>query len=120
MAKTSPVADLEELKAQVAELQSQVKALMAARSQAGPGKNQLDILPTPFTEKAKMAYAIENFTGKALLQVTDMSGKIIKTLLLTQASGQVELNQIPTAAGQLIFSIYNNGQLVISRQSVKM
>lgn len=118
--KTDHAAELEELKAQVAELQAQVKMLMAARSQAGTGKNQLDIIPTPFTERTRMIYALENFTGKALLQITDMSGKIIKTLPLTQAGGQVEINQLPPAAGQLIFSIYNNGQLAISRQSVKM
>jgi hypothetical protein len=116
-------AEVQDLKAQLAQLQQQVQNLQgssAASKLNMTGNNSLSIVPTPFHDRATVAYAIDNFKGNAVLRVTDSKGVLLKAVPLTQAKGQVEVNQLTTTGGMLVFSILVDGQMVVSKQSVSM
>jgi choice-of-anchor B domain-containing protein len=53
----------------------------------------LSAYPNPFTDVISISYDISNLTGDALLELTDMSGRIISSVTLKQGSNKIELNE---------------------------
>ncbi|MFY7965741.1 MAG: hypothetical protein ACOVO1_12655, partial [Chitinophagaceae bacterium] len=117
--------EIDELKLQVSELQTQVKALLEARNYSTPCKvetpkaNTLEVVPTPFANNAKAIYSIDNFNGEASLQVADLSGKVLKSFTINQAKGQIEIGTMQTSTSTVVFTIVSGGKLLVSKKSIK-
>lgn len=116
-------AEVQDLKAQLAQLQQQIQILQGNNTTSKTdiaGNNSLSIVPTPFQNRATVAYNINNFKSNAILRINDSKGLVLKTIPLTQAKGQVEVNQLTATGGMVVFSIWVDGQMVVSKQSVSM
>jgi hypothetical protein len=114
-------AEVKDLKNQLILLQQQVQAILNGNTRAAAtGNNTMSIVPTPFRDKATVAYSIENYSDNAMLRVMDSKGLLLKTIPLRQQKGQVEVYQPAIAGGVLVFSIMVDGKTIISKQSIGM
>lgn len=112
--------ELATTKQELAELRAQINALAGTKlASSSSNSGTLDIIPTPFSNTVKAVYTITGFTGTAALQITDINGAVLQTIPIRQASGQIELNNIRTAAGTVIFSIITEGKNIVSKRSIK-
>lgn len=112
--------ELAATKQELAEIRAQVNALAGTKTTVTASPvSTLDIIPTPFNNTTKAVYAIAGFTGTAALQVTDVNGAVLQTIPIRQAKGQMELNNIRTAAGTVVFSIIADGKNIVSKRSIK-
>lgn len=118
--------EIEELKAEVNDLKKQVNALLEFNNYSknikleNANTNSLEIIPTPFENKTKAFYNIENFSGEAILQVLDISGKVLQVIPIKQSSGQIQIEHLQTASSTVIFNIISGGKLLISKKSIKI
>ena len=80
----------------------------------------LNIGPTPFTGYAKAMFSIADFKGNTTLQILDINNNLIKAFPIKNATGQIELNNIRTPAGQLIINIVSDGKILISKRTMKL
>ncbi len=116
--------EFDDLKAELADLRVQMKAILEARNYspcavAQPNNNTLEIVPTPFADNAKAIYSLDDFSGEALLQVTDINGKMLKTFPIRQAKGQVDIGMINSSTTTVVFTIVSNGKIAITKKSIK-
>ena len=80
----------------------------------------LNIGPTPFTSYTKAMFSIADFKGNTILQVLDINNSLIKAFPIKTATGQIELNNLRTPAGQLIINIVSDGKIIISKRTMKL
>lgn len=113
--------DVDQLRQEVDALKQQVQLLMKALQTpiVQAGANTLEIVPTPFDKQATAQYSLENFSGKALLQVSDASGRVLKTFPVPAAKGSIAVGNFWAADGVLVFSIIDSGKVVISVRSMR-
>jgi hypothetical protein len=111
--------ELATVKQELADLKSQVKALLEAKT-LSVNSNLLEIVPVPFSNKALISYSIVDFKSNTSLEIFDAKGSLVKTLPINQASGQIELNNIEVAKGLTVFSIVSGGKNIISKKAIKM
>jgi hypothetical protein len=120
------VKNLNKLQQQVAELQMQVKALLENLNYATSSKveqqntNTLEVVPTPFNSNAKVIYSISDYQQGTILQVIDISGKILKTFPVRESRGQIEIGSLQASSTTVIFNIINQGRLLISKKSISL
>lgn len=121
--KMAPQEDMDAIKAELATLKAQMAVLMAAQDRANAVSgnipaSSLDIVPTPFSDHAKVIYTIAGFKGSAALQVTDANGVLLQTIPLASEKGAVELDNIKS--GVVLVSIVVEGKILVSKRSVKL
>lgn len=114
---------IRELKEEVEQLKQLVNTLMKAGNYSpltNSGRNSLSIVPTPFSNNAVAVFDIQEAGFKGgTLQVVDINGRLIKSLAINQAKGQVAIGDISTAASAVIFNIVSDGRIIISKKSIK-
>ncbi len=124
-ADNAEYSEVEEMKAQIAELQSQIKILLEANARtantaAVPNKSaRLDIYPSPFTNETKVSYATDNTDGNTILQVSDVNGRILKSYPVSNKQGVIQINDVEVSKGLVIFNLISNGKLLASKKSIK-
>ncbi|MEO6729771.1 MAG: tail fiber domain-containing protein [Ferruginibacter sp.] len=74
-------------------------------------------VPNPHTGNTLINYYVPLNSGKAVLNITDMKGALIKSFNLKDGQGQVNL-QSKLAAGTYQYSLFINGQLSETKQMV--
>lgn len=74
-------------------------------------------IPNPHTGNTLINYYVPLNSGKAVLNITDMKGALIKSFSLKDGQGQVNL-QSKLAAGTYQYSLFINGQLAETKQMV--
>jgi hypothetical protein len=82
--------------------------------------NSLEIIPNPFNMTTKVKFNIVDFKEKAVLQISNTLGTVIKLVPIAQPKGQIELNNIAVTSGNLIFTIVSNGKSIISKNAIKL
>jgi len=75
--------------------------------------------PNPFTQKTVINYFLPQKVNNAALTITDMNGKLMKTVTLTQAGkGQVVVEAGQLSAGTYKYALIVNGQLIDAKSMV--
>lgn len=116
--------EISALKAQVAQLQAQVNALLEARNfspatDAEQG-SALEVVPTPFDSKVSVVYALPKLTPGTVLKITDAEGRLIKVLPVSQSKGTIEVGQLSTSSSLVVFTLESGNKVLLSRRSVKL
>ncbi len=115
-------AKIDSLKKQVAELRSMVLTNVTA-----PGKNIIRQVitgasleqnsPNPFSGSTKIAYTLPQQYATAQVNITDMSGKIVKQVNVSGAGkGNLQLDTKALSLGTYNYSLFVDGQLVGTKQ----
>ena len=74
--------------------------------------------PNPFSEKTTISYSIPASTGKAILAIFDLSGKMLQQYNLLQGKNQLTINGNTLQAGMYIYTLLADGQEVVSKRMV--
>jgi hypothetical protein len=75
--------------------------------------------PNPFNRNTVINYFVPQKTGTAVMNITDMNGKLIKTTTLTtQGKGQLVLEAGQLPSGTYQYSLIVNGKLVDTKKMV--
>lgn len=83
-------------------------------------KNNISVWPNPFTDFTVLEYNLTE-NNNAFVEITDLTGKVIKTIRINDNSGKVELNLSQHAEGVYQYRFINgnleieNGKLVLVR-----
>ncbi|UAY53123.1 hypothetical protein [Ferruginibacter albus] len=112
------------LENRVTKLENALKALLNIAANCPPivasNTCTLDISPVPFSNATTVNYAIQNFSGNGILQVTDLSGNLLKSYPISQENGQMAVTDISGPDAVLIFSIVSNNKVLISKKSIRI
>jgi flagellar biosynthesis chaperone FliJ len=75
--------------------------------------------PNPFHKQTRIGYFIPEQTQRASLEISDLSGRILKNILIdARGAGQVELEAYALSAGQYTYRLILDGQSIAVRQMV--
>ena len=75
--------------------------------------------PNPFNQNTMINYSLPEKAGNAVINITDMNGKVIKTVPLTEkGKGQLVLEAGQLAAGTYRYSLIVNGKLLDTKKMV--
>ena len=75
-------------------------------------------VPNPFSDKTRIAYELPQNIGKAQIIITDLSGKLIKTIALNDCCGEVEVSAHDLSDGTFIYSLVGNGKVLKTNKMV--
>lgn len=136
-------AELEEVKATIDEqlqakdleienLQKQIDELKAlVTNTTSTNTQQVDIkgvgaasyleqnTPNPFKGQTSIKYFVNGKDANAVMVITDMSGRAIKSIKLATGTGNVDLNFSDFPSGTLIYSLQVNGEVISSKQMIR-
>ncbi|CAN5179901.1 hypothetical protein BH20BAC1_BH20BAC1_06640 [soil metagenome] len=111
--------EISQLKAELAELKSLVQNLAQASggkllyAKGFLGQN----VPNPANGNTTIAYSVPDDGTNGEIRVTDSKGRFIKTYRVN-GNGQLTIPKTLLAAGVYNYSLYNNGQLVQTKQMI--
>jgi len=75
--------------------------------------------PNPFNQKTVINYYLPQNAGNALIMITDMNGKVIKTeKITTKGDGQLTINAGELASGTYQYALALGGRLIDSKKMV--
>ena len=75
--------------------------------------------PNPFNQNTVIKYYLPQNTGNAIINITDMNGRIIKTIPVTaKGNGQLTLEGGQLTTGIYQYSLIANGKLVDTKKMV--
>jgi trimeric autotransporter adhesin len=75
--------------------------------------------PNPFSQSTQISYFIPDNTGSASIQITDMSGAIIKSVPVNaKGNGQLTLSTAQMPAGVYNYSLYITGNVIDTKKMV--
>ena len=76
-------------------------------------------IPNPFKQNSLINYYLPDDIENAVIKVSDINGKIIKTIRLTsKGRGQITLQTAQLAAGTYNYTLYVNDKQIDSRQMI--
>ena len=75
--------------------------------------------PNPFTDQLTLQFTADNNPGKCTLILTDLTGKIIKTISIGGKIDRLLLNLPDLSAGVYLLNLYKGNQLLQSEKVVK-
>src|SRR5450432_3082396 len=106
------------LQARLDRLEELVKGSSSASSSlsdASLGQN----LPNPFTSSTSINYTIPQSFGRARLEVSDMSGRIIKSMVIGSAGrGNMNLDASGLSSGVYNYTLYVDEKMISTKQMV--
>ena len=87
----------------------------ASLSDASLGQN----MPNPFTGSTSINYTIPQAFGRARLEVSDMSGRIIKSVMISSAGrGNMNMDASGLSSGVYNYTLYVDEKMISTKQMV--
>lgn len=116
----SQQAEVDELKARIAVLETIIDDLNVPTSDNGGGVSPSDVVleqnaPNPFSDQTTIAYQIPEASTNAFIIIYDLTGKQLKKTAI-QGSGSITVTAAELYEGMFIYSLVINGQLVESKR----
>ncbi len=117
-------AQIEALKEQVQVLSNQINTGGSAASQTVElGSSEAGLLqnqPNPFSEQTTIMYTLPKDAQTANMQITDMSGKVLKTVTLDRnaVNGQLTIKANELGAGTYLYTLIVNGQIMGTKKMI--
>ena len=75
--------------------------------------------PNPFNQSTQISYYVPQTAGNAMIMVTDINGKNIKTIQLgAMGSGQISLQTSQLMSGTYTYSLYVDGNLIDTKKMI--
>ena len=81
---------------------------------------RLKSYPNPFKDLETIEYSLPPACQRAMLQITDAAGKLIKQIRLSAVENKIELIDLDIPAGQYVISIVADDVTLASRKVVKV
>jgi trimeric autotransporter adhesin len=116
---------VQEQQAKIEDLQEEIKAIKQLLTQSGKGdvttpsvsEAKLEqSVPNPNNGKATIAYALPQTVKRATLMISDLNGKQLKMIALTELQGEVQVTM--DDAGIFIYTLIADGKLVNSKKMI--
>lgn len=76
-------------------------------------------MPNPFKEQTSISYFVPEEAGNAMMQFTDLSGRVIKTVELEKGSGILTVFAQNLGSGTYSYSLIINGRVMETKRMVK-
>jgi len=115
-------AEVDELKERLSQLESLVQNALntsgsTQRIKLDTSSELFQNQPNPFNETTRIKYALSPDTKNAVMQITDMSGKLLKTIQLdASTNGEVIIEAQELNAGTYIYSLIADGQILSTKK----
>jgi len=77
-------------------------------------------VPNPFAEQTFISYFVPEDAGKAVMQFTDLAGRVIKTVELEKGSGIITVFAQNLGSGTYSYSLIIDGKVAETKKMVKM
>jgi flagellar hook assembly protein FlgD len=75
--------------------------------------------PNPFNQTTAIRYTVPQNAGNALIQITDINGRAVKTIPVTaKGSGQITLQAGELTAGTYQYALIVNGRLIDTKRMI--
>jgi Chaperone of endosialidase len=74
--------------------------------------------PNPFRDKTVLAYEMPKNMGSAQIIITDLAGRLLKTIQLKDCCGTVEISAQDFVNGTFIYSLVANGKVLKTNKMV--
>lgn len=84
------------------------------------GLASFNVYPNPFNNSLNIQYHFNQIQDNPRIVISDISGKELQTVQLSTRSGQMTINTSNLPQGNLIISLYGNGNSPISKKVVKV
>lgn len=81
-------------------------------------KNTLLLNPNPSAGILQVEYTLEKSSFISLIKVTDSTGKLLKTIALSNLSGRIEINMENYANGKYLLQLVSNNELIKSESFI--
>ena len=75
-------------------------------------------IPNPFSENTTISYTVPSTTGKVILAVFDLNGKMLLQYNLQQGKNTIVVKGNTLSAGMYLYSLIADGQEVLSKKMV--
>ena len=109
------------LQSQINDIQQQIKGLKTGNAYGGFGDAPLlkQNAPNPSDNSTLIGYYLPASTGNAQMQITDMTGRNLKTIALNnRGAGQITITAGSLASGTYIYTLIADGKIVDSKKMV--
>ncbi len=78
-------------------------------------------VPNPYTQSTSIAYFIPEEVGEAYIQITDIQGRIVNEIQITErGSGMIELSENQTGTGTFFYNLILDNEKLDSKIMIKM
>jgi hypothetical protein len=74
--------------------------------------------PNPFSKSSVISYYIPKNAGKAQIILTDMSGRTIKTFIVTNGEGQINIGTYALQAATYNYTLYIEGKKIDTKKMI--
>lgn len=93
--------------------ESALNGSVISLSSARLGQN----IPNPFSQTTLINYYVPQGAGQAFIQITDMSGQVLRSVSLSgNGNGQLTLQTGQLAAGTYTYSLFVDGQMIDTKK----
>ena len=116
-------AENQELRLRLDKIEQMLAANNGQQSSASSAKLSIAHLeqnaPNPFNQNTVIKYYLPQNTGNAIINITDINGRLIKTVpVTTQGNGQLTLDGGQLTSGIYQYSLMANGKLLDTKKMV--
>jgi hypothetical protein len=116
-------AENQELKSRLDKIEQMLAASNGQQSSATVATSSTARLeqnaPNPFNQNTKIKYYLPQNTGNAIINITDVNGRLVKTVpVTTQGNGQLTLDGGQLTSGIYQYSLIANGKLLDTKKMV--
>ncbi|HEX5154946.1 MAG TPA: tail fiber domain-containing protein [Parafilimonas sp.] len=74
--------------------------------------------PNPFTQNTVINYYVPQTAGRASINITDINGRLIKTVTAAKGNGKITIEKGQLNSGTYVYSLYVDGNVVHTKQMV--
>jgi hypothetical protein len=74
--------------------------------------------PNPFNQNTVINYSVPQNAGKAFINITDINGRLIRTVTAAKGNGKITVEKGQLNSGTYVYSLYVDGNAVGSKQMI--
>ena len=74
--------------------------------------------PNPFNQNTVINYYVPQNAGKAFINITDINGRLIRTVTAVKGNGKITIEKGQLNSGTYMYSLYVDGNAVTSKQMI--
>ena len=74
--------------------------------------------PNPFNQNTVINYYVPQSAGKASINITDINGRLIKTVTAAKGNGKITIDKGQLNSGTYVYSLYIDGNAVSTKQMI--